>query len=394
MKKIFLLLVLSFVLFSCSNGFVINGTVKDVADGTKVKLERQQESLGFVVTIDTAVVKDGQFTFKGKSVEPALYQITIDSVRGKSPIIVENGEMTIAIDKENLLLNKIAGTYNNEQLSEYSRQMDKIQFKVKEFQKANDATMQSAKKTRDTAAIRKLFVENNKVKEQVRDQMLAFQKTYTDAHPKSYVSLILLQGAVTFPDADVKALKTRFDNLDSSLKTTTVGKNLEKKFAEMKTVNVGRRAPNFTAPDVNGKQVALNESIGRVTIIDFWASWCPPCRKENPNMVALYNEFHEKGLNIIGVSLDKDGAKWKEAIAKDGLVWPQVSNLKYWSDPIAELYGVQALPATYVLNHYGVVVAKDLSGDALRQKVVSLLQKKNPMTMRNSMKMPVPPQTK
>jgi peroxiredoxin len=393
MKKIFLLLALSLVLFSCSNGFVINGTVKDVADGTKVRLERQQESLGFVVTIDTAVVKDGQFTFKGKSAEPALYQITIDSVRGKSPIIVENAEMTIDVDKENLLLNKIAGTYNNEQLTEYSKHMDKIQIKVKEFQKANDAVMQNAKKTRDTAAIKKLFIENNKVKEQVRDDMLAFQKTYIDAHPKSYISLILIQGAVTFPNADIKELQTRFNNLDASLKNTTIGKNLEKKFEEMKTVNVGRRAPNFTAPDVNGKQVSLNRSVGRVTIVDFWASWCGPCRKENPNMVALYNEFHEKGLNIIGVSLDKTDAEWKKAIATDGLVWPQVSNLKYWSDPIAELYGVKAIPATFVLNQYGVVVAKDLSGDALRKKVASLLEKKNPMT-RNQMKLPTPPKTK
>ena len=98
-------------------------------------------------------------------------------------------------------------------------------------------------------------------------------------------------------------------------------------------------------------------------------------------MVALYKEFHEKGLNIIGVSLDKDADKWKDAIAKDGLVWTQVSNLKYWDDPIAQKYGVESIPATFVLNQYGVVVAKDLSGDALRKKVASLLEKKSKQVM-------------
>ncbi len=394
MKKIFLLLALSLTLFSCSNGFVISGTVKDVADGTKVKLERQQEALGFLITVDTAVIKDGKFSFKGKTPEPALYMISVDSVRGKSPIVVENAEIDIAIDKENPLQNKVSGTYNNEQLVEYSANLAKIQRKIKDFQKANDATMQKARTERDTAAIKALFRENGKIKEEVRDETMAYQKKYTDAHPKSFISLILIQGALGYPNADLKEIRQRFDNLDASLKQTTVGKDLVKKLEELKTVNVGRRAPNFTAPDINGKPVSLNASIGRVTIVDFWASWCPPCRKENPHMVALYNEFHDKGLNIIGVSLDKDADKWKAAVEKDGLIWPQVSNLKYWQDPIAELYGVQALPATFVLNAYGVVVAKDLSGEPLRKKVAELLEKKGPANRPqiggNPMKLPMP----
>src|SRR6476660_2100346 len=176
MKKIFLLLALSLTLFSCSKGFVINGTVKDIADGTKVKLERQQESLGFMITIDTAVVKDGHFTFKGKAEEPTLYMISIDSVRGKSLVIAENAEINLEVDKENILHNKVSGTYNNEQLTEYSASLSKIQSKVKDFQKANDATMQKAKTSRDTAVIKRLFLENKKVKDEAREETMAFQK--------------------------------------------------------------------------------------------------------------------------------------------------------------------------------------------------------------------------
>ena len=134
-------------------------------------------------------------------------------------------------------------------------------------------------------------------------------------------------------------------------------------------------ATDFSAPNPEGKTVSLKESLGKVTIIDFWASWCGPCRVENPNVVALYNEFHAKGLNIIGVSLDKDAAKWKEAIAKDQLTWTHISNLKHWEDPIAKQYGVQSIPATFILDASGKIVAKDLRGAELKAKVAELLAK-------------------
>ena len=121
--------------------------------------------------------------------------------------------------------------------------------------------------------------------------------------------------------------------------------------------------------------VSLKASLGKVTIVDFWASWCGPCRNENPNVVAIYKEFHSKGLNIIGVSLDKDKEKWMEAIAEDHLTWTHVSNLKFWDEPIAAQYGVQSIPATFILDASGKVVAKDLRGGELKAKIKELLSK-------------------
>ena len=122
-------------------------------------------------------------------------------------------------------------------------------------------------------------------------------------------------------------------------------------------------------------EISLKESLGKVTIIDFWASWCGPCRKENPNVVAMYNELNSKGLNIIGVSLDNpNGAQaWKDAIAKDGLTWNHISNLQGWEDPIAVQYKVKTIPATFILDASGKIVAKDLRGDKLKAKVKELL---------------------
>ena len=121
--------------------------------------------------------------------------------------------------------------------------------------------------------------------------------------------------------------------------------------------------------------MSLKESLGKITIVDFWASWCGPCRAENPNTVALYKEFHSQGLNIIGVSLDKDAVKWKEAIAKDKLVWTQVSHLKFWDEPIAIQYQVESIPATFVLDASGKIIAKGLFGEELRAKIATLLSK-------------------
>ncbi|RZK10948.1 MAG: TlpA family protein disulfide reductase [Flavobacterium sp.] len=137
---------------------------------------------------------------------------------------------------------------------------------------------------------------------------------------------------------------------------------------------MGSIAPDFSAPNTDGKKISLKESLGKITIIDFWASWCGPCRQENPNVVALYNEFHAKGLNIIGVSLDTNITKWKEAIPKDKLTWTQISNLQGWEDPIAQLYKIEGIPATLLLDASGKIIAKDLRGDALKSKVASLLK--------------------
>ena len=143
----------------------------------------------------------------------------------------------------------------------------------------------------------------------------------------------------------------------------------------MKKSDVGGVAPTFSAPSPDGKVVSLQDAMGKYTIIDFWASWCRPCRAENPNLVRVYNKYHDKGLNIISVSLDKAGQKdrWIKAIADDKMDWHHVSNLKFWQEPIAKMYGVRSIPATFLLDENGKIIDKKLRGTALENKIASLL---------------------
>jgi peroxiredoxin len=176
-------------------------------------------------------------------------------------------------------------------------------------------------------------------------------------------------------------LQSMYDAFTPKMKETDAAKRIAEQLQALKereengkSTEIGAKAPEFTAPNPDGEQIALNDVLGKVTLVDFWAAWCRPCRAENPNVVAVYEKYHEKGLNILGVSLDRKADDWKKAIADDNLSWNHVSHVQYFNDPIAKLYNVDAIPAAFLLDENGVIVAKNLRGPALEAKVAELLK--------------------
>ena len=147
----------------------------------------------------------------------------------------------------------------------------------------------------------------------------------------------------------------------------------------MTATEIGQKAPSFSAPSTDGKMIALNDIMGKVTIVDFWAAWCGPCRRENPNVVQVYEKYHDKGLEIISVSLDGNRrqqdpkAAWLQAIEDDKLNWHHVSNLNYFNDPVAKAYNIKSIPATFILDEKGNILAKNLRGNNLENKIAELL---------------------
>jgi peroxiredoxin len=377
MKQLFVLLAMTAFLTSCNqlkeNQFEVIGTIEGLDDNTKIILERQNE-LGQFIALDSTTLKDGKFTFKNEFSEPEFQYIQFKEVPGKLPFIAEKGTISIIAYKDSLHRSSVKGTYSNDQYLAYIKEGEASNKKRRKFQEENNSKWMDAQQTQDTAVINALIKENKKYE----DEMIAIGKKHIKNHPKSFISVLFLDHLAGMPDEDKTELKKWYDNLSETLKNTKPGKSALEKLnfvAPKLPSNVGQEAPNFSAPNPDGKVISLKENLGKVTIIDFWASWCKPCRIENPNMVALYNDFKGKGLQIIGVSLDQENAAaaWKQAIAVDKLTWIHMSNLKHWKDPIAQLYGVESIPAIFILDENGTIVAKDLRGDALRAKIAELL---------------------
>ncbi|NHM07390.1 AhpC/TSA family protein [Flavobacterium sp. CYK-4] len=380
MKKFLLGMAALAAMASCNkaaeNEYIVTGNIKGIADGKSVILEVQDDN-GGLKPVDTVKMKDGKFTFTGSAKEPEIYLVSIESVNGKVPFILENGEIEMTIDKDSLSLAKVTGTYNNEELDNYKQKGIAVQKKMIKFQKDNNTKMMQANKTNDTVLMNSLKKEYSKFQEEFVKQSDA----YVASHPKAYISILIIEGMFNQMAPDFNKITKMYNGLDESIKKTKHGKKVKenldkinKPTAPVAEIKIGATAPDFTAPTPDGKKTSLKQNLGKVTIVDFWASWCKPCRAENPNMVALYKEFHAKGLNIVGVSLDDEASKWKEAIAKDGLTWTHVSNLKNFEDPIANTYGIQLIPSTYILDGSGKVIAKDLRGAELKAKVASLLK--------------------
>lgn len=382
MKRILLLLTVSAVFLSCNkagdNEYIISGTIKGIANGKTVILEKQDE-MGQLKAVDTVKIEEGKFTFTGSAKEPEIHLIQVETVQGKMPFVLENGDIEVVVNKDSIQNSKATGTYNNDEFTKFNTDIAKsqkaIQKKIMDFQTKNMQKMQLARQSNDTAVINQLMAEYQAIQKEAATIYLNFAEN----HPKALISALIIDSMLNDPEADFAKMKKIYTNFDESLKNIKPGKSIKTKLDKVAapvagaSTEVGSIAPDFSAPNPEGKSISLKQSLGKVTIIDFWASWCNPCRAENPIVVALYAKYHDKGLNIIGVSLDKDAAKWKEAIAKDKLTWNQISNLKFWDEPIAATYGVKSIPATFLLDASGKIVAKDLHGEALNTKISELL---------------------
>ena len=379
MKKLVLFVCLSIITFSCSkvgkDEYIISGTAKGIENGKTVILQTQDESGMITLSVDTVKVENEKFEIKGKINEPAMHTLFFPDYKNGFSLIVENGEINVEVVKDSMQNSKISGTYNNDEFQEFNLKAAKVQKKMIAFQNKNMNTFRDAQAKKDSVTINKLVKENNAFQEELKKMI----DDYPTSHPKSFISLYMLNMRFNTPDFEINKFKKEFNSLDASLKNTKPGKKIQEQIntienpKAVKTTTENKQAPDFSAKSPEGKTISLKESLGKVTIIDFWASWCGPCRQENPSVVAMYNELHSKGLNIVGVSLDDNLDSWKQAIVKDKITWVQVSNLKKWSDPIAKLYNVEQIPTTFILDASGNIVAKDLRGNELKAKVIELL---------------------
>ena len=327
-KQLWFVLLAVMMMAGCTSkpgGYVIKGTVVGMTEG-KVFLKSFRNKMFF--DVDTAEVKNGQFTFEGKVGQPLLYGLETETMSSPLQFFLENAKMEIEIFSDG----------------------DSLQVKDS---KINDLFLGIAQKATD---------EGYNI-----DSLVT-------KYPASPVAAFYLYRYFTY-QLPLDQLKATRAKLAPSLASCPYVTDLDGIIQRLENVQVGKAAPAFTLPDTAGVPVSLSSFKGKYVLVDFWASWCPYCRRENPNVVRVFNEYKDKNFTVLGVSLDKDKAKWMKAIADDKLAWTHVSDLKYWDSEIPALYAVRGIPANVLLNPDGVIIARNVMGEQLEQALQKELNK-------------------
>lgn len=363
MKKILFLVVVSLAVFSCQSArdeYSIKGTIAGVETG-KVYLQKLVN--GQPENVDTADVAGGKFSFTGKVAQPDIRFLRLNDRDYFAQFFLDNSSITVVANKDSVRNTKITGSPTQDVFHIYITEMEKLNKDVMALQQK----YQNAMSTGDTGEADKAkidyqaMIDNNKV------YTKNFVKDHANSVVAAYIALVQLAN-----QADAKELESLTNLFAPELATTEYVVKLKEIIGQLKKTEVGAVAPDFTMNDPEGKPVSLSSLRGKVVMIDFWASWCAPCRQENPNVVKLYQQYHPKGFEIIGVSLDRTKEDWTKAIKDDQLTWIHVSDLQYWQNATARLYGVNAIPQTYLLDKEGKIIAKSLRSEQLAAKLAEL----------------------
>jgi peroxiredoxin len=367
MNKIFYLSLIAAMTAACSSKphYAIIGKI-DGADSVTFILQKREA--GKIVTIDSAFALKGSFKMKGGAVKyPELVLLSARNTRMRTQFYLENTEITITGKLDSLYGATISGSKTQ---NEYNGLVNSLNGFSEKYNKINN-DYQLAEQSGDTAKASQLLKEIDAGDK----EMVKMQKDFIKNNPSSFAAPIILAGLI--PDMDGSEIESFITAMDTAVANTELIRNLKVYVEKLKAVSIGQKAPDFTLNDPEGNPVSLYSKVGsKLLLIDFWAAWCGPCRRGNPILVKIYNEFNKKGFDVFGVSLDRSKDDWVKAIADDKLPWTNVSDLQYWNNAAAQMYVVSAIPDNFLLDENGVIIGRNLMDSALFNKVREVLGEK------------------
>jgi len=381
MKKLAIVVLASFTLFSCqqkenSGQFKVIGEIRNAPD-QKVYLDELSYSKKDPEVVDTAEMKNGKFELKAVAPEQGMFRIRLENQSQGYLFINDEPEIEFSANANDLSIDgPVFSTPANSSLKQFlihinttSNELRNISIQIDSLQAraGNDSlTMalsnQAEKKQKDF----ELYI--SKLADTTTSPVLAmFALGYVQNMNPEELSGVIKNLSKRFPNHQgITSMALQYNQLLSEMKQR---EEMKSKFPD-----VGSMAPDFTLPDPTGKPVSLSSLKGKYVLVDFWASWCAPCRRENPNVVSTYNRFKNKNFTILGVSLDENKAAWEKAIMQDGLTWEHISDLKGWESVVVGLYGIEGIPYNILIDPQGKIIATSLRGPELPNKLQEILK--------------------
>ena len=353
------------VITSCENKSENNFKISlNVTNGDDNMVYLSKRDAGEMVNFDSVQLVNGKGIIKGQINLPEFYYLKFKGTRTFVPVFVETGDIVIQVDMNNAEKPLVSGSLTHEKFMAYNDS-------VSVFDEQTSLLGQQygeARNNNDTVLMQEIEDQYMAVEEKKSDYLIEYATKYN----KDIVSaFIVLNNSYKFELEDLDKVVSGFDpSIDSSTYVVSLKQYVE----TLKKSSIGQPYIDFALNNPEGSPVPLSTLLnGNYVLVDFWASWCSPCRAENPNVVLAYETFHDKGFDVVGVSFDKDHDKWVEAIAADNLTWAHVSDLKYWNCEAGKLYGIQSIPQNILIDPNGIIIEKNLRGEDLQNKLAELL---------------------
>jgi len=363
-KYIFLIIAAMLLLASCTpkNQVVITGDISGLDNVTVFLTVRENKSW---VKLDSCIIDNGKFQLKSIVDEPRLAYVMMEpqNVFPRTPILLEPGTMTITSNNDNTNI-AFKGSKLHDEFQSVMEQSDALEKSYEEMLAAYNTAQESRNLMGMASAKFQL--------DEIENQQINLKKDYIKENPKSFVSLIFITSELIYY-ASLQELELYKSWIDPSLYNTKAMKEIDRRITVLQRFEPGQIVPEIALPDTAGVVRKLSDLRGKYVMVDFWASWCRPCRRENPEKVTVYHQFNDKGFDIFSVSLDENREAWVNAIHKDNLTWTHVSELKKWHGEVSSEFCINSIPSNLIIDPEGIIIARNVFGKELHHIIDKLV---------------------